>query len=330
MTILTLLLLNLHGIIQVISTLLLLNYNNITFYEKRSLTLLSPSSYAFRTVEETPSPFISLASIGWDSTHSADYFFDVAKRSDPGHVIFQLTLSGEGRIRNGEMSHKLTAGNGFLIKVPSHYQYYYEPDSEQPWEFIWMNFKGQDAHLFCERLDSSQAPIIHLHSQAEPIQQFWKIYREISNEGLRDSQRISVMVYEWVLAMAAYGKDRSPSSNRLNPTIQLAEKFMSENFNKWVTLEDVADHAGVSKHYLCRLFQKHSEMAPMEYLRRRRIEIAASSLRNTAWPIQKLAHHCGFESVSYFGKIFRSYFNMSPSEYRNKELEFPYKNIYFD
>jgi hypothetical protein len=55
------------------------------------------------------------------------------------------------------------------------------------------------------------------------MQQFWKIYREISNEGLRDSQRISVMVYEWVLAMAAYGKDKSLNSNRLNSTILLAE-----------------------------------------------------------------------------------------------------------
>jgi AraC-like DNA-binding protein len=292
--------------------------------------LLSPSSYAFRTMEETPSPFISLASIGWDSIHSADYFFDVAKRSDPGHVIFQLTLSGEGRIRIDEQSHKLPAGSGFLIKVPSSYHYYYEQGSDEPWEFIWMNFKGQDAHLFCERLESNQAPIIHLHSQAEPLQQFWKIYREISNEGLRDSQRISVMVYEWVLAMAAYEKDKNLSANRLNPTILLAEKFMSENYEKGLTLGDVASYAGVSKHYLCRLFQKHSELAPMEYLRRRRIEVAASSLRNTDWSIHKLAQQCGFESVSYFGKIFRSYFNMSPSEYRNKELEFPFKNIYFE
>ncbi|WP_318152731.1 AraC family transcriptional regulator [Paenibacillus terricola] len=43
-----------------------------------------------------------------------------------------------------------------------------------------------------------------------------------------------------------------------------------------------------------------------------------------------MGQQCGFDSPSYFGKVFRTYMNMTPKEYRMKELEFPFDAVFYE
>ncbi|MNJ03440.1 Xylose operon regulatory protein [compost metagenome] len=60
------------------------------------------------------------------------------------------------------------------------------------------------------------------------------------------------------------------------------------------------------------------------------MEAAIAMLRTTELPVQEIGRCCGFDSPSYFGKVFREYMSMTPKEYRLKKLEFPYDAIYYE
>jgi AraC-like DNA-binding protein len=76
--------------------------------------------------------------------------------------------------------------------------------------------------------------------------------------------------------------------------------------------------------------QKAEQTSPLAYLRDRRMEAAIALLRTTDTPIHEIGRLCGFDSPSYFGKIFREYMSMTPKEYRTKILEFPYSAIFYE
>jgi AraC-like DNA-binding protein len=286
-----------------------------------------PSSFAFHNTEELP--FMTLHAIGWERIHSADYSYNGEKRWENGHVIFQYTLSGEGRIEIDGSLHNLPKGSAFLVKTPSFHRYYYDPATEDPWEFIWFNVKGADAQMFWDRLITAKdGHVVTLHSDSLPIKLYWTMYERIANDELRDASTLSAIVYEWVLAMLRTENKQESAADRLNPLIKKAKLFMKNNLAHQLSLEEIADHVGVSKYYLCRLFHKHDEFPPLEYVRRRRIEIAATELHNSDKPINEIAQHLGFDNASYFGKSFKHYMGMSPREYRAKKLDYPFKNIY--
>lgn len=292
--------------------------------------MLSPSSFYFRTADEKPFPFATLSSIGWDRKATDKYDFDVSRRADRGHFIFQFTLSGEGRVVLNGKEQQLPAGTGFLVKVPSEARYFYEASAKEPWEFIWMNVKGEDAHRFADRLCGEAGASFRLKPESSPLRLFWSLYREIAVGNLRNHYRISTKVYEWIVAMQANESELEREPERVKPAFLAAEDFIKRHFSEPLTLEDIANQAGVSKHYLCRLFQKNLGYSPMEFVRRRRIEQAAAALRVTDQAVHRIAAECGFETQSYFGKVFRDYFGMSPLEYRKQELEYPYKTVIID
>jgi hypothetical protein len=98
-------------------------------------------SIGFRYLKEEDRQLFRILSIGRESTSDVGYFWEGNGRQGGG-VIFQYTLSGEGRLRIGEQTHRIRSGQGFLVEVPSDHSYYYDPAAGEPWEFLWLRFAG--------------------------------------------------------------------------------------------------------------------------------------------------------------------------------------------
>jgi len=82
------------------------------------------------------------------------------------------------------------------------------------------------------------------------------------------------------------------------------------------TLQTMADHCGVQRTQLNKIFQKLTGSSPMEYLFRIRIERAKTFLRETDIPITEIAFECGHSSSQYFSKLFKDTIGLTPSAYR--------------
>lgn len=88
------------------------------------------------------------------------------------------------------------------------------------------------------------------------------------------------------------------------------------NYGNEIALDDLADHANVSKEHLCRVFKETAHFSPIVYLNRYRIMQSTYMLRSTDKSISEISSCCGFNSSSYFNRLFMRFMKSSPTEFR--------------
>lgn len=100
--------------------------------------------------------------------------------------------------------------------------------------------------------------------------------------------------------------------------IQKALDFIERNLGNGVTLDNAAEHSGISPCYLSRLFKKTMNMNFVTYLTNRRIECAKVMLADTDIPVSEIAAKLSYREVNYFCKSFRKIVGLSPLDFRHQ------------
>ncbi|MCX6118089.1 MAG: AraC family transcriptional regulator [Proteobacteria bacterium] len=109
------------------------------------------------------------------------------------------------------------------------------------------------------------------------------------------------------------------SSKEYPQWLERAVHYMIENITEELTLDDLANAAEISKFNFCRQFHRHLGLPPLKWLWRFRVHLASELLnRPLYWSVQDIAFAVGFSSSSHFSRVFREYFNTSPTEYRDQ------------
>ena len=97
--------------------------------------------------------------------------------------------------------------------------------------------------------------------------------------------------------------------------------LIKQKYGESISLAQMADSAGFSPKYFCRVFHEVTHYTPMEYLNQYRINRAAEMLLGTDESIEDIAYDCGFNDISYFIKLFKRYKNKTPLKYRAEGQE---------
>ena len=93
--------------------------------------------------------------------------------------------------------------------------------------------------------------------------------------------------------------------------------YINENItSKQLSAETCAYALGVTSVLLTRLFQKYGNITPSEYILRKRINIALSSLKATNGNVNYSANEAGFSSVGTFIRVFKRMLGTTPGKYR--------------
>lgn len=95
--------------------------------------------------------------------------------------------------------------------------------------------------------------------------------------------------------------------------------FIERHYQEPVTLDEIASAIHVSKSECCRCFKKSLHTTPFEYLMRYRIFMASVKIRQDSqkqMSFSELATTVGFNNVSYFNKVFKTFLGCTPTEYR--------------
>lgn len=104
--------------------------------------------------------------------------------------------------------------------------------------------------------------------------------------------------------------------SKSHEAILKAVEFIDKNYEKKLTVDEIASVAGFSKYHFSRLFKNYTGFTVVEHINGRRCETAKVLLENRSYSISQIAAECGFESCSYFAKAFERSFGMLPSAYR--------------
>lgn len=101
-----------------------------------------------------------------------------------------------------------------------------------------------------------------------------------------------------------------------NPLIENIKTFVDANIESDITITKVAEFFHYNEKYLGRLFKKEVGLTYNEYIITKRLEQAKILLKTTDNTIINVATLSGFNNVTYFNRVFRKYFDMTPSNYR--------------
>lgn len=99
-------------------------------------------------------------------------------------------------------------------------------------------------------------------------------------------------------------------------SLQAALEYMEERLVEKITIEDIAKHAHLSPFHFQRNFMILTDISVGEYLRRRRLTLAAKEICSSDIKIIDLAYKYGYVTPESFSKAFRKQHNVSPSEMR--------------
>ena len=113
-------------------------------------------------------------------------------------------------------------------------------------------------------------------------------------------------------------EEGSPSLARKRQEYRVRKmlEYIHENFGRNISVEDMAEVIHVSKSECFRSFQNIVGKAPAEYLIQYRLTQASRMLAETDMSIAEVGMAAGFQSPSYFGKMFRDRQGISPGKYR--------------
>lgn len=109
--------------------------------------------------------------------------------------------------------------------------------------------------------------------------------------------------------------------------IKTAIRYIEDHHTDAITLEEIADSIHISKSECCRCFKRTLGITPFEYLMKYRIFESARKMQQkeaVAETISDLAASVGFNSPSYFNKIFKKYLKCTPLQYKRKIMTTPY------
>ena len=113
-------------------------------------------------------------------------------------------------------------------------------------------------------------------------------------------------------------RDAGRQKGTYDDYVQKSIEYISSQYSYHITVEEIAQYAGVSRSHLFRAFQSCLGQSPKEYLTEYRIQQACRLLKETGLSVSAIAYSVGFENNLYFSKAFRKVKKTSPTEYREK------------
>ena len=103
-------------------------------------------------------------------------------------------------------------------------------------------------------------------------------------------------------------------TRRLKTVLQLIEA----EYATPLRIEDAAEACGCSQSHFMRWFKKMTGQGFTAYLNDHRLNLAAELLRITDATVLDIAGRVGFDNLSYFNRLFKRRYGMTPREYRSK------------
>lgn len=258
---------------------------------------------------------ISLYCCGREQCEKSHYYGPALRSSYLVHII----LSGKGIYKINNREYFLKKGDIFLIYPDE--LIYYEADSDDPWEYMWVGFIGTKVEDYLNNTAFSKTnPVTHLPNESNLINSINNI---ISATKITSNKNLKILstLYEFFYTLLEEVPNplESKKYNQKN-YMDEALLYIQLNFLDNISVADIAKHLCIDRSYLHRLFKKYVNLSPQEYIQSLKFEKAAYLLSSTNLRISDISRSIGYTDPLLFSKTFKKIKKYTPSEYRKINL----------
>ncbi|MEC3884096.1 helix-turn-helix domain-containing protein [Halobacillus litoralis] len=103
-----------------------------------------------------------------------------------------------------------------------------------------------------------------------------------------------------------------------SPLVERTQKYIFQNLTKDLTLKGIAEALNVNPNYLSGVFTKEKGISITQFINQQRIKEAKELLCITHHSLMDISTLLGYNSQSYFTRVFKSIEGIGPKEFRNK------------
>jgi YesN/AraC family two-component response regulator len=171
--------------------------------------------------------------------------------------------------------------------------------------------------FFMRILDSIISTIIEINIGVESVfGENYNLYKELSEkETILDIRTWMYHICDLVVE----------NVNKVNMTksefnIKKVIEYIVENYNKDISLNDVAEYSNLSSGYVCKIFKDHIGKNYTYYLNDIRIEKAKELLKETKLTVKEVGFRVGFNNIQTFMRTFKKHEGITPGQFRLKVL----------
>ncbi|MBU5668395.1 AraC family transcriptional regulator [Peptoniphilus sp. MSJ-1] len=177
-----------------------------------------------------------------------------------------------------------------------------------------MTYKDMNSDYIKSSIIRLIVEVISYFNRENKDQQFSIIYIQsiekiVSANTIDDIEK---SLKEFVNIIISNLSTKSEKKIALENTISYINKY----YGKEITLDEISLVAGYSKSHFSRMFKKYMGINFSKYLIDVRLENAAKLIKNSDEGIVDISNEVGFNDYSYFSKIFKEHYKMSPKNYR--------------
>lgn len=106
-------------------------------------------------------------------------------------------------------------------------------------------------------------------------------------------------------------------NNKEQLRLKVVYKFIETNYQRTISIDEIAKLTHLSNAAFCRYFKKMTRLTFTEFLNQFRIEQAKILLKSDK-NVTEASFECGFESLSYFNRIFRKVVGINPMQFKKQ------------
>ena len=182
---------------------------------------------------------------------------------------------------------------------------------EENYSVVYCNF-----FFDSDELRKSRVYKVGMHSNAEILfRQLYKSYLSNKEQSFAECMAALYGIYSETIN-AAHGEYIGVDAR--SKVLQAKNRIDSEYMNVELSIEGLANECGVSQVYFRKIFRNIYRMAPTEYITAVRLKNAERIMLHTPLTLDECALRCGFSSVSYFCRVFKARYGISPARYRKE------------
>lgn len=240
------------------------------------------------------------------------------QRSSSEHEdhLLLYCVQGEGELTVGNDKTVLRAG--MLAVLPAGVAHVYRAHEKQPWSLYWVHFTGAATQAFLAPfLEPSRESWAVLTPGTVPaLLADWRALLEMRSPGYEPAalQLAAARLRQLLLHLAWLSRQSSGPRSRLDVTS--LQQFMQARLTQPLTLEQLAQAAGMEKFHFAKTFKRLTGQSPLQHFLHLRMARACEWLDAGEESVGEVAQRLGYSDAPYFSRQFRQVIGMAPSAYR--------------
>jgi AraC-like DNA-binding protein len=233
------------------------------------------------------------------------------------NYIVHFVISGKGRYTVNDTTHRLGAGDFFLIRPNELVDY--EADAEDPWEYYWIGFSGNKVKEILHTNGIGAKDYIGQVDRKEALRE--KFERFMQSDFFDDSQKLSNQAFFYdIFSFFKIHNEGVEMEVRVSQRTKYSEAFLlyveNNYYREDLTIEEIAKSMFLHPSYFSQVIKEELGLNALKYLNLYRMNKASQLLKTTELSVEEIASAVGYQNRHSFTRAFKNRFHSSPTQYK--------------